>query len=214
MSLDLAATLFAAEASGLADWAVTTSADYAKVRQQFGRPIGQFQGVKHKAARMLALAEQARVCAWDAAACPDARQRRRLPTEASLAAAVAGATALDAGFSVTADCIQVLGGIGYTWEHDAHLYLRRAQSLRILLGLHRVLAAARRRADPCRRPPRAQHRPAARRPRRSAPTFAPNSLPPLELEGAAQKTYLAEKGYTAPHLTAPWGKGADAVASS
>lgn len=129
--LDLAATLFAAEASGVADWAVTTAADYAKVRQQFGRPIGQFQGVKHTVARMLCRAEQARVCAWDAA-------RATTPgtgaAEASLAAAVAGATALDAAFTVTRDCIQVLGGIGYTWEHDAHLYLRRAQSLRILLG--------------------------------------------------------------------------------
>ncbi|MFM9257976.1 acyl-CoA dehydrogenase [Rhodococcus sp. 5A-K4] len=207
--LDIAATLFAAEASGLADWAVTTSADYAKVRQQFGRPIGQFQGVKHKAARMLALAEQARVCAWDAA-------RALTPAngvgaeEASLAAAVAGATALEAGFSVTRDCIQVLGGIGYTWEHDAHLYLRRAQSLRILLGstaswrrrVAELTIAGTRRVLSIELPPEAE---AIRADVRA------ELAPALELEGAAQKTYLAEKGYTAPHFTAPWGKSADVV---
>ncbi|MCZ9632591.1 acyl-CoA dehydrogenase [Rhodococcus sp. BH5] len=207
--LDIAATLFAAEASGLADWAVTTSAGYAKVRQQFGRPIGQFQGVKHKAARMLALSEQARVCAWDAA-------RALTPAngvgaeEASLAAAVAGATALEAGFSVTRDCIQVLGGIGYTWEHDAHLYLRRAQSLRILLGstaswrrrVAELTIAGTRRVLSVELPPEAE---AVRADVRA------ELGPALELEGAAQKTYLAEKGYTAPHFTAPWGKSADAV---
>ncbi|MGW6656720.1 acyl-CoA dehydrogenase [Rhodococcus sp. NPDC055024] len=207
--LDIAATLFAAEASGLADWAVTTSADYAKVRQQFGRPIGQFQGVKHKAARMLALAEQARVCAWDAA-------RALTPAngvgaeEASLAAAVAGATALEAGFSVTRDCIQVLGGIGYTWEHDAHLYLRRAQSLRILLGstaswrrrVAELTIAGTRRVLSIELPPEAE---AIRADVRA------ELAPALDLEGAAQKTYLAEKGYTAPHFTDPWGKSADAV---
>src|SRR5690606_18517920 len=127
---DLAAVLFAAEASRLADWATATAADYAKVREQFGRPIGQFQGVKHRCARMLAQAEQARACAWDAARAqdePDAAQ-------ASLAAAVAGATSVQAAFQTAKDCIQTLGGIGFTWEHDASLYLRRSQTLRVLLG--------------------------------------------------------------------------------
>ena len=129
--LDIAATLLSAEAAGLADWATTTAADYARVRQQFGRIIGQFQGVKHKAARMLGLTEQARVTAWDAARAmgPDTDG-----VEASLAAAVAGAVAPDAAFTVTKDCIQILGGIGYTWEHDAHLYLRRAKSSELLFG--------------------------------------------------------------------------------
>ncbi len=93
--------------------------------------IGQFQGVKHTVARMLSLTEQARVTAWDAAR---ALGEDGAAEEASLAVAVAAATALDAGFQVTRTCIQVLGGIGYTWEHDAHLYMRRAQSLRILSG--------------------------------------------------------------------------------
>ncbi|MBM4525849.1 acyl-CoA dehydrogenase [Rhodococcus hoagii] len=205
--LDIAATLFAAEASGLADWATTTAADYARVRQQFGRVIGQFQGVKHKAARMFSLTEQARVTAWDAAR---ALGEDVDGTEASLAAAVAGAVALESAFQVTKDCIQVLGGIGFTWEHDAHLYLRRAQSLRILLG---STASWKRRVanltiDGARRvlsidlPPEAEQIRADVR---------AELEPATALEGAEQKAYLAEKGYTSPHLPAPWGKGADAV---
>ncbi|MDT2008254.1 acyl-CoA dehydrogenase [Rhodococcus opacus] len=206
--LDLAATLFAAESSGVADWAVTAAADYAKVRQQFGRPIGQFQGVKHRVARMLCLAEQARVCAWDAAR---AMNPGSGPAEASLAAAVAGATAPDAAFTVTKDCIQVLGGIGYTWEHDAHLYLRRAQSLRILLGStaswrRRVARATRggaRRVLGIDLPPEAD----------GIRADVLTDLGPAAALGESERgRYLAEKGYTAPHLPPPWGRGAGAVA--
>ncbi|MDX5312664.1 MAG: acyl-CoA dehydrogenase, partial [Rhodococcus sp. (in: high G+C Gram-positive bacteria)] len=205
---DLAAALFAAEASGIADWCVRTAAEYAAVRRQFGRPIGQFQGVKHRAARMLALAEQARVCAWDAARAltPGGAEA----DEASLAAAVAGATAPEAAFAVSKDCIQILGGIGYTWEHDAHLYLRRAQSLRILLG---STASWRRRVTDLTRggtrrvlgidlPPEAE---------RIRDEVRGELAPAATLDGAERTTYLAEKGYTAPHLPAPWGKGADAI---
>lgn len=203
---DLAATLFAAEAAGLADRCVTTAAEYARVREQFGRRIGQFQGVKHRCARMLAQAEQARACAWDAARAHDVVDR----TEASLAAAVAAAVGVDAAFAVAKDCIQVLGGIGFTWEHDAHLALRRAQTLRIALG---PAAAWRRRvarltldgtrrtlsvelpaeAESVRKDVRAELRAAA------------------ALDGKDRLTHLADHGYTAPHLPAPWGKGAGPV---
>ncbi|MGC5396503.1 acyl-CoA dehydrogenase [Streptomyces sp. DT20] len=206
---DLAATLFAAESSGLADRCVNTAADYARVREQFGRRIGQFQGVKHRCARMLARAEQARACAWDAAraAGPDGAGDAR---EASLAAAVAAAAGVDAAFSVAKDCIQVLGGIGFTWEHDAHLALRRAQTLRIALG---PSAAWRRRVarltlDGARRtlgvelPASAE---AVREDIRAELRIA------AALEGAEARTHLADHGYTAPHLPAPWGKGADPV---
>ena len=205
--VDIAATLFAAEAAGLADRATTTAADYARVRKQFGRVIGQFQGVKHTVARMLCLTEQARVVAWDAAR---ALGEDIADDEASLAVAVAAAIAPEAAFQVTKSCIQVLGGIGYTWEHDAHLYMRRAQSLRILLGstaswrrrvAHLTLGGARRvlsvdlpsEAEQIRAGIRAELEPAE------------------ALDGAARKSYLAEKGYTAPHLPVPWGKAADAV---
>ncbi|WP_031089021.1 acyl-CoA dehydrogenase family protein, partial [Streptomyces sp. NRRL WC-3549] len=130
--------------------------------------------------------------------------------EVSLAAAVAGAAGVDGAFQVAKDCIQVLGGIGFTWEHDAHLALRRAQTLRITLG---PSAAWRRRVarlalDGTRRtlgvelPPEAETvRDRIRTELRAA----------AALDGRARLTHLADHGYTAPHLPAPWGKGADPV---
>ncbi|MFD8687506.1 acyl-CoA dehydrogenase [Streptomyces sp. NPDC059651] len=203
---DLAATLFAAEAAGLADRCVTTAARYAGVREQFGRRIGQFQGVKHRCARMLAQAEQARACAWDAARAHDAADR----TEASLAAAVAGAVGVDAAFSVAKDCIQVLGGIGFTWEHDAHLALRRAQTLRIALG---PAAAWRRRVarltlDGTRRTLSVELPAGAEAVRKE---IRGELRAAAALDGRDRLTHLADHGYTAPHLPAPWGKGAGPV---
>src|ERR1019366_2138915 len=130
----LAATLFSAEACGIADWAVHTAADYAKIRIQFGRPIGQFQAVKHRCAWMLTVAEQAAATVWDAARAQQAHTGGAEGRESEFAAAAAAVVAIDAAVSCTHECIQVLGGIGYTWEHDAHLYYRRALSLRALLG--------------------------------------------------------------------------------
>ena len=125
---DVAVTLAAAEAAGIAGWCLDTAVDYAKVREQFGRPIGQFQAVKHACADMLTKVEQARAVAWDAArALSDPEQR-------PLAAAVAGAVALEAAVTCAKTCIQILGGIGFTWEHDAHLFLRRALTLRAMIG--------------------------------------------------------------------------------
>jgi alkylation response protein AidB-like acyl-CoA dehydrogenase len=126
---DLAATLAAAEASGVAAWCSQTATDYARTRQQFGRPIGSFQAVKHLCAQMLCRAELITAAAWDAACTAD-----QVPDELPLAASAAAALALDAAVDNAKDCIQVLGGIGFTWEHDAHLYLRRALALRSLLG--------------------------------------------------------------------------------
>ncbi|MGH3597375.1 MAG: acyl-CoA dehydrogenase family protein, partial [Mycobacterium sp.] len=127
---DLAATVLAAEAAGLARWALQTATDYAKVREQFGKPIGSFQAIKHLCAEMLLRAEQASVAAADAArAATDASDE-----QLSIAAAVAAATGIDAAKTNVKDCIQVLGGIGITWEHDAHLYLRRAYGIDQFLG--------------------------------------------------------------------------------
>src|SRR5215472_1468597 len=138
----LAAILFGAEASGIADWATHAAAEYAKIRHQFGRPIGQFQAVKHRCAWMLTVAEQAAAAVWDAArTLPDApRTAGTTPAavgedrQREFAAGVAAVVALDAAVRCAQQCIQVLGGIGYTWEHEAHLYYRRALSLRALLG--------------------------------------------------------------------------------
>ena len=126
---DLAATLFAVEAAAVAGWCTATAAGYARTRQQFGRPIGAFQAVKHLCAGLLCRAERAAAVAWDAARAAD-----DAPDELPLAAAAAAAIALDAAVDNAKDCIQVLGGIGFTWEHDAHLYLRRALALRQLLS--------------------------------------------------------------------------------
>ncbi len=131
---DLAATLFAAEAAGVAAWCCGTAADYAGTRRQFGRQIGSFQAVKHLCATMACRAERAAALAWAAARAADEAPAQYPLAEHPLAAAAAAALALDDAVENAKDCIQVLGGIGFTWEPDAHLYLRRALALRQLLG--------------------------------------------------------------------------------
>ncbi|MFL6051692.1 MAG: acyl-CoA dehydrogenase [Actinoallomurus sp.] len=126
--LALAAVILGAEACGVAGWAVEAAASYARSREQFGRPIGQFQGVKHKCARMLIELEKARAAVWDAAQAVAAGDQVRYAT------GVAAVVAPDAAVACAEDCIQVHGGIGYTFEHDAHLYYRRALTLRAVLG--------------------------------------------------------------------------------
>ncbi|CAN5538871.1 acyl-CoA dehydrogenase [soil metagenome] len=127
---DLAATLFAAEAAGVARWALDTAVAYAKVREQFGKPIGSFQAIKHMCAEMLVRSEQAAVTSADAARAAMHSDHDQL----SVSAAVAAASCIEAAIANAKDCIQVLGGIGFTWEHDAHLYLRRAYGISQLLG--------------------------------------------------------------------------------
>ncbi|MGE7390465.1 acyl-CoA dehydrogenase [Streptomyces sp. NPDC004126] len=215
--LDLARTLFAADACGTAAWALHTAAEYAKTREQFGSPIGRFQGVKHLCADMLVRLEQARALAWDAAnsagetaTATDAAPAGRAAQARSLAAALAAATALDAAWSCAKDCIQILGGIGFTWEHDAHLYLRRALVARQLLGpgdahrIHavRLAAAGARRELRLELPAEADaHRAAAR-----AAIAAARGLDP-----AAARRALAPTGYAAPYLPPPYGLGAGPV---
>jgi alkylation response protein AidB-like acyl-CoA dehydrogenase len=124
----LAVALAAAEASGVAGWCLATAVEYAKVREQFGQPIGRFQAVKHLCASMLEDVEAISAVAWDAASVA-ARDG-----QGDYAADVAGTIALDGAVRVAQNCIQVLGGIGFTFEHSAHLYLRRAVALRSWLG--------------------------------------------------------------------------------
>src|SRR5690349_2845650 len=120
-------TVAAAEASGVAQWCLDTAVAYAKLREQFGAPIGSFQAVKHLCAEMLESTESIAAAAWDAAVAAHTDQ-------ADFAADVAAVVALDGAVSVAQTCIQVLGGIGFTFEHDAHLYLRRAVALRGVVG--------------------------------------------------------------------------------
>ncbi|MFF0629743.1 acyl-CoA dehydrogenase [Streptomyces sp. NPDC004296] len=202
---DLAGTLFAAEGCGTAAWALHTAAEHAAVREQFGRPIGQFQGVKHLCAEMLVRCEQARALVWDAARAADAPSEVR-----GLVAALATATALDAAAGCAKDCIQVLGGIGFTWEHDAHLHLRRAVTARQLLGgadTHR-LRAARHAAAGARRALRLELPAEAAEFRDRARTAVDLAR---GLDPAAARRALAPTGYAAPHLPAPYGLGAGPV---
>src|ERR1700759_5028480 len=123
----LMSTLLSAEAIGVARWATDTAAQYAKIREQFGRPIGQFQAVKHKCAEMIADTERATAAVWDAArAIEESRENDSQETHFECAAAVAATLAPAAGKRCTQDCIQVHGGIGFTWEHDTNVYYRRA----------------------------------------------------------------------------------------
>lgn len=129
--LDLAAVAMAAEQVGTAELALEMAVEYAKVRQQFGRPIGSFQAIKHKCADLLVWVESARSAAWYAAAVADGAGE---PGELPLAASTARLWCTEAVFRATAENIQVHGGIGFTWEHDAHLYFKRAQATSSLLG--------------------------------------------------------------------------------
>jgi 3-oxochol-4-en-24-oyl-CoA dehydrogenase len=129
----IASTLLSAEAVGVARWATDTASAYAKIREQFGRPIGQFQAIKHKCAEMLARTERATAAVWDAARAID-EGIDKPESAAEFAAAVAATLAPAAAQSCTQDCIQVHGGIGFTWEHDTNIYYRRALGLVAAFG--------------------------------------------------------------------------------
>jgi alkylation response protein AidB-like acyl-CoA dehydrogenase len=140
-TLDLAAVALAAEQVGGAQHCLDSSVDYAKNRIQFGRPIGSFQAIKHKCADMLLEVESAKSAAYYAgwAAAEDSDE---LPVVASLAKSYCS----EAYFHAAAENIQIHGGIGFTWEHDAHLYFKRAKSSELLFGdpaYHRELLAQR-----------------------------------------------------------------------
>ena len=200
--VDSAAALLAAEAAGVARWSLDTAADYAKVREQFGRPIGSFQAVKHMCAEMLLRCQQSTVAAADAAAALEAGDEQ----QASIAVAVAAAAGIDAATANAKDCIQVLGGIGITWEHDAHLYLRRAYGIARFLGgrsrwLRRVteltLGGARRELhvdlDSV----------AHLRPEVAAAVAEVAALP-----AAQRQVAMADSGLLAPHWPKPYGRDA------
>ena len=204
---DLAAVLFAVEAAAVAGWCTQTAASYARTRSQFGRPIGAFQAVKHLCAGLLCRAEQAAAVAWDAARAAD-----DAPDELPLAAAAAAAIALDAAVDNAKDCIQVLGGIGFTWEHDAHLYLRRALALRQLLSgsagwrvrtARLALAGARRRVALSTSTGATSTGPVAEAARAVAAAVAAVPRPD-------RRDALAAAGYVAPQWPPPYGLGATA----
>jgi alkylation response protein AidB-like acyl-CoA dehydrogenase len=200
----LAGVVVAAEATGLAGWALDTAASYARTREQFGKPIGAFQGVKHKCADMLVRLEQARATTWDAARALD----EPASEERDLSAAIAVAVAVDAALHNAKDALQVLGGIGYTWEHDAHIVLKRALSLRALLGdpahwrglaADLALGGARRKLELDLGDTAAL--------RAEVRAFVAG----LPSDEQARKVAVADGGFLVPHWPAPWGRNASAV---
>jgi alkylation response protein AidB-like acyl-CoA dehydrogenase len=202
---DLALVLGAAEGAGVARWCLDTASEYAKVRVQFGRPIGQFQAIKHALADMLVAVEQCAAVAWDAAV---AWSGDASADERALSAQVAGALSLDAAAHCAKQCVQVLGGIGFTWEHDAHFYLKRAMATRQLLAdvgsledsVTALALAGARRGLSADLPPEAESRRAELR---------PLVQQVAALEGADQRAALVETGLLMPHWPAPWGRAAD-----
>ncbi|HET9423528.1 MAG TPA: acyl-CoA dehydrogenase family protein [Nocardioides sp.] len=198
-----AVTFGAAEASGVARWCLQTAVEYAKVREQFGKPIGGFQAVKHLCAEMLETAEAVTAAAWDVAGAASNE-----PEQWAYAADVAAATAFDGAVEVAKTCIQVLGGIGFTFEHDAHLYLRRALALRSLLGdgdaaaerlLDRAVSGVRRRVEV---DLEGRDEPIRDGIRQNVAGIA---------AADDRRTALVDAGYLTPHWPAPYGLGADPV---
>jgi alkylation response protein AidB-like acyl-CoA dehydrogenase len=128
-AVDRIATALAMELVGVAQRALEMAVEYAKEREQFGRPIGAYQAVSHRCAQMLLEVEGARSASLYAAWTADAE-----PESLPIAASVAKAYASDAGWRVTASSLQVHGGIGFTWEHDLHFFLKRAKTDAHLFG--------------------------------------------------------------------------------
>src|SRR5579871_1680363 len=202
--IDLARLLLSAEAVGVARECTDEAAEYAKVRQQFGRPIAMFQAVKHHCANMLVAVELATAAVWDAA-----RAAASGGEQFSYTAAIAAALAIPAGDLDAQLNIQVHGGIGFTWEHDAHLYLRRATAIEALIDAEEaardVVALAKsgtRRARTVDLPPEAE------RIRTEVREFAQRIH---DLDPVAQRDALIESGYVMPHWPKPWGRDAGAV---
>ena len=195
--------LASAEAVGVSWAALDMARDYAKVREQFGRTIGTFQAVKHHLANMLVNAEVATAAAWDAARSDDL-------DSASFAAAVAAAQAIRAQIFNAEHNIQLHGGVAFTWEHDAHLYLRRARTLAAVMAdvgdpLVDVVDAQRTgmaHGASFTLPPEAEgYRASAREAAARIRALAADQ----------QRDALVDTGYLVPHWPAPWGRGADVV---
>ena len=200
----LARTLSAAEAAGGARACTEMATEYAKERVQFGRPIGTFGPVKHHCANMLVATEEATAGAWGAARTDlDADQ-------AELAAATACALALPAFAFCAKQNVQIHGGIGYTWEHDAHLYVRRATAVEALFGpvdaaredVTRLMGARVRTKATIELPAEADAF------REEARAFVDRYL---ALPAEERRKALCESGYLVPHWPKPWGRDAGPV---
>ncbi|MEO3758917.1 acyl-CoA dehydrogenase [Mycobacterium sp. B14F4] len=207
----LISTLLSAECIGVARWATDTASAYAKIREQFGRPIGQFQAIKHKCAGMIADTERATAAVWDAARAIDEHRESGAQESAfEFAAAVAATLAPEAAQHCAQDCIQVHGGIGFTWEHDTNVYYRRALVLAAGFGRHAdypqqvvdvATSTGMRKLDIDLDPETEKLRDEIR-----AEVAALKDIPREE-----RITAIAEGGWVQPHLPKPWGRAAGPV---
>jgi alkylation response protein AidB-like acyl-CoA dehydrogenase len=201
--VDLARLVLAAEATGVARQATELAAAYAKDRIQFGRPIAMFQAVKHHCANMLVATELATAAVWDASRAEPGSD------QLTLLAAIAAVQAAEAADLCANLNIQVHGGIGFTYEHDAHLYLRRAAVLGSFLDADTAAAEVTgltrsgvKRSGSIDLPPEAEEI------REEVRAFVAT----LEgLDADARKDALIDSGYAMPHWPAPWGRNAKAV---
>ncbi|WP_431234754.1 acyl-CoA dehydrogenase [Mycolicibacterium psychrotolerans] len=206
-------TLLSAEAVGIARWATDTAAAYAKIREQFGRPIGQFQAIKHKCAEMIATTERATAAVWDAARALDEAAEKSWDNEQTayeFATAVAASLAPAAAQHTTQDCIQVHGGIGFTWEHDTNVYYRRTLGLVAAFGraseyqqkvFDTATSTGMRAINIDLDPETEKLRDEIR-----AEVAALKAIPREE-----RKTAIAEAGWVQPHLPKPWGRAAKPI---
>jgi alkylation response protein AidB-like acyl-CoA dehydrogenase len=201
---DMARLLFAAEAVGIARECTELASDYAKVREQFGRPIAMYQAVKHHCANMLVATELATAAVWDAA-----RAAGHDADQFSYTAAMAAALALPAADQNAQLNMQVHGGIGFTWEHDTHLYLRRASAVEAVIDAN---AAAEDVTDNVRRGVRRARSvdlpPEAEALRADVREFVERVR---ALDDAERREAMIESGYAMPHWPQPWGRDAGAV---
>ncbi|MCV7383893.1 acyl-CoA dehydrogenase [Mycolicibacter longobardus] len=203
-ALARARVLLAAEAVGGAADCTDSAVEYAKVREQFGRTIATFQAIKHHCANMLVGAESATAAVWDAA-----RADGEDEFAFRLAAAVAATLAFPAYVRNAELNIQVHGGIGYTWEHDAHLQLRRALTVQALFGgdapalaVFESAAAGITRANSLDLPPEAEE---------LRTRIHADAAEIAALGADEQLDRLIATGYVMPHWPKPWGRAADAV---
>jgi len=205
----IASTLLSAEAVGVARWATDTASGYAKIREQFGRPIGQFQAIKHRCAEMFARTERATAAVWDAARAID-ESIEKPETAAIFAAAVAATLAPAAAQSCVQDCIQVHGGIGFTWEHDTNVYYRRSVGLAAAFGrqadypqrvVDTAMSTGVRKLDIDLDPETEKLRQEIR-----AEVLALKEIP-----ADVRMTALVEGGWVMPYLPKPWGRAAPPI---
>ncbi len=202
--VDYARLLLSAECVGVARECTEQAAAYAKEREQFGRPIAMFQAVKHHCANMLVATELSTGLVWDAA-----RAAADGGDEFSAAAAMAATVALPAADECANLNIQVHGGIGFTWEHDAHLYLRRATAIAAIVD---AVAAAEDVVDLTRsgvKVTRDVELPPEAEPIRDEVRAFADRIKGLSPED--QRTEMIETGYVQPHWPKPWGREASPV---